>query len=138
MILYLNRKNKIMNGIEKVYYALGELAYLVAEADGKVQQAEVEELHSIVIDQIKEYNSSFEYSDIIFNVLKDEKPNLDLIYSLAFKELKEARFYMDHNVKDMMLDVLNKVAESYESISGDEKILIDRVEQDLDSLIQEK
>ena len=123
-----------MQGIEKVYYALGELAYLVAEADGKVQQPEIDKLHALVVNQVKKHNPSFEYSDIIFHVLNDEKPNLDTIYKLAIKELKEAKYFLTPEVKELIISVLTSIAEAYGKVTLHEKEIIGKVELELRSI----
>ena len=89
-----------MNATQKIYYALGQLAYLVALADGKVQESEIRALHKLVINEIKKHNTNFEYSDIIFNVLNEEKLNPDLIYEFAINELKEASEFITESIKN--------------------------------------
>lgn len=123
-----------MTGIEKIYYALGELAYLVAESDGKVQHEEIEKLHEIVINELKKKNPGFEYSDIIFNVLNDEKLNADLIYEMAIKELKNASYFLTPEVKEQIISVLTKIGKSYQHVTLRQKEIIGNVELELRKL----
>lgn len=123
-----------MEAMEKIYYALGQLCYLVAASDGKVHQSEINKLHEIVVDEIKNHNSKFEYSDIIFNVLKEESLKLDLIYDFAFKELKESSNYLTPEVKKEINSVLNKIAESFNGIEFEEKELLSKIEKELESI----
>ena len=124
-----------MNALQKIYYALGELAYIVAESDGKVQNSEINKLHELVVNEIKKKNSSFEYSDIIFSVLNEEKPNLDLIYDFAIKELKSASEYITPEIKEQIIASLTKIGESYMHVTDRQKEIIDNVEKELDKLI---
>lgn len=123
-----------MNPLQKIYYALGELAYIVAAADGAIQNSEINKLHELVVKQLKEHNSSFEYSDVIFNVLNEEKPNLDLIFKLAIEELKSASNYITPQIKEQIIGVLTKIGESYEQVTSHQKEIIDKVDLELRKL----
>ena len=123
-----------MNGIEKIYYALGELAYVVASSDGEVQIEEVNALHDLLVDELKKNNSSFEYSDIIFNVLNDEKLNPDLTYDLAVQELKDASNYLTDDLKKEIIYVLTKVAEAYNSFDENEYKVLDKIKVEIEKL----
>lgn len=122
------------NAMEKIYYALGELAYLVAAVDGKVQIEEVEKLHELVIEEIKKKHNEFQYSDIIFNVLKAEKIDLDHVYKSAFDELRNASNYFTEDVKAQFLSVLNSVAESFDGIDSKEASMLKKIEEDLSKI----
>jgi len=123
-----------MNALQKIYYALGELAYVVAESDGKIQNSEVNKLHELVVNQIKKHNVSFEYSDIIFSVLNEEKANVDLIYNLAIDELKSVSNYLTPEIKEQIISVLTKIGESYHHVTLRQKEIIGKVELELRKL----
>lgn len=123
-----------MNASQKIYYALGELAYLVAMADGELQNSEIRKLHEIVIKEIKLHNASFEYSDIIFNVLSQEKPNLELIYRLAIEELSSASDFVTPELKTQIISVLTNIAEAYQGINPKQQELIDKVQVKLENM----
>lgn len=120
-----------MNGIERVYYALGELAYVVAKSDGAIQNAEIYELHKIVVDQIKKHNPGFEYADIIFHVLSDEKLSSSFTYESAIKELKEVSEYLTPAIKEQIESVLTRIGESYHHITLRQKEIIGKVHNEL-------
>lgn len=124
-----------MNATQKIYYALGQLAYLVALADGKVQESEIRALHKLVINEIKKHNTNFEYSDIIFNVLNEEKLNPDLIYEFAINELKEASEFITESIKNEILSVLTNIASSYDNVSDEELKVIRNVEEELKKMV---
>lgn len=124
-----------MHPKEKIYYALGELAYVVAMSDGEVQNSEIYKLHEIVVGELKKKNAGFEYSDVIFNVLSSSgRQNSDLAYNSALKELKEASAYLTPEIKEHIMCVLKKVAESYDGIVQEERDVIFKVEKDLEKI----
>lgn len=123
-----------MDGIEKIYYALGELAYLVALADGDVQNSETDKIHAIVVNELKKHNPSFEYSEVIFSVLNGEKQNLDFVYDSAIYELKSASNYLTDDLKQQIISVLTKVAEAYHHVTLGEHEMIEKVHRELNKM----
>ncbi len=55
-----------MSPIENLHYAIGELAYAVASADGAVQEEERQKFHDIVKAELSKNEYTFDVSDIIF------------------------------------------------------------------------
>jgi predicted metal-dependent RNase len=62
-----------MEAKERLYYALGELAYAVAMADGQINYEERNKLHDIVVKEIEAGNYNFDISGIIFQILQKEE-----------------------------------------------------------------
>ncbi len=58
-----------MTGTERLYYALGQLAYAVAKADGKINGEERQKLHDIVVKESNCHNHNINVSEIIFHLL---------------------------------------------------------------------
>lgn len=123
-----------MDGIQKIYYAVGELAYLVALADGEVQNSEMNKVHAIVVNELKKHNPSFEYSEVIFSVLNGEKQNLDFVYDSAIYELKSASNYLTDDLKKQIISVLTKVAEAYHHVTLGEHAIIEKVHRELNKM----
>jgi tellurite resistance protein len=59
-----------MTPIQNLYMALGEAAYAVAMADGKVQNEEHEKFERILKAEFSKHGLDFDYAEIIFKVLK--------------------------------------------------------------------
>ena len=55
-----------MTPIESLHYAIGELAYSIARADGSVQQEERSKFHDIIEAELRCGDYAFDVSDIIF------------------------------------------------------------------------
>ena len=62
-----------MEGTERLYYALGQLAFAVAKADGQVNAEERQRFHDIVVKGAKETSPSYNISEIIFHLLQLQK-----------------------------------------------------------------
>lgn len=124
-----------MDGVERLYYALGELAYAVAKADGKVNQEERRKIHDIVIKEAKCHNHNFSISEIIFHILQKEKIfNVEDSYRSAMKEIEICRNYLTDDMKAEFVAVLDKVARAFDSITEEERDIIERFREDIDKV----
>jgi uncharacterized tellurite resistance protein B-like protein len=122
-----------MTGVERLYYALGQLAYAVAKADGSVDSEERLKLHDIVVKGSKCHNYDFNVSEIIFHILqKDKLYTVEDAYNVAMKEIKLCSNYLTDDMKAEFSAVLEKVARSFGTYTESEKVLIDRFRSEID------
>lgn len=115
----------------EIHRAIGELAYVIAKADGGLRLEEKKVFMEVVEEELKLEAWAAESR---FEIL-DEKvhPSLEHAYNEA---LHEFRIYKDHltpELKDKAIRVLKKVAEACEK-SEVKDFIIDRLEHDLKSL----
>lgn len=125
----------MLTGKENIYYALGEMAYAVAMADGKVQTAEREKIHRIVLEQMKHHDLDFDLTEIIFHVLKKDDTDVETSYKWAMSTFEEYRQYL---TKDLVVDfiaVVEKVALAFNSYTKDEKKIVERFRKELGDLV---
>lgn len=124
-----------MDAVERLYYALGELAYAVALADGQINFDERNKLHDIVVGGVKCHNYNFNVSEIIFHILQKEKIfTVEDSYRFAMKEIKLCSNYLTDDMKAEFGCVLEKVARAFDSIEEGEKSIIDRFRNDIDKI----
>ncbi len=124
-----------MDGTERLYYALGELAYAVAMADGKVNPEERRKIHDIVVKEASCHNYNFDVSEIIFHILQKEKVfNVEESYELALKEINTYRNFLTDDMKAEFSAVLEKVARAFDSVTIGEKNIIERFRKDIDKI----
>ena len=124
-----------MDGTERLYYALGELAYAVAKADGKVNQEERKKLHDIVVKEAKCHNDLYNISEIIFHIHQKERIfSVEDVYNFAMKEIKLCSNYLTEDMKVEFIAVLEKVARAFDSVTSGEKSVIERFRQDIDKI----
>lgn len=124
-----------MNSVERLYYALGELAYAVAKADGQINFEERNKLHDIVVKGAKCHNYEFNVSEIIFHILQKENIfNVEDSYRSAMREIKANSKYLTDDMKAEFAAVLDKVARAFNSITKEERELIERFRKDIDEI----
>lgn len=123
-----------MTGIQNLYFALGEMVYAIAKADGDVQKEEKEELHKIVSQEIKNNNIDFDYSEIIFTIMGKDNADVDTSYDWAIKEMKVNSHYLDTDLKEKFISIARKVAEAFPPITNSERRLLERFENDLKTI----
>ena len=59
----------MMTPLQSLYYAMGEIAYAVASADGEVQKEERLRFHSIVAAELRCDHYGFDISGIVFQIM---------------------------------------------------------------------
>jgi len=123
-----------MTPIQNLHYALGELAYAVAHADGKVQKEEREKFHNIVEAEIRCKDYDFDVSDIIFQIIDKDKQDAETTYNWAMKQIKTNSHYLSPELKKTFITVMEKVAKAYPPVTGDEKSLIERFRKDIEPI----
>jgi len=121
-----------MNGVERLYFALGELAYAVAKADGQINYEERNKLHDIVVEEAKCHHHEFNVSEIIFHIMqKDQLFDVEDSYRMAMKEINICSNYLTEDMKAEFVAVLEKVARSFGTYTDNEKALIDRFRSEI-------
>jgi len=123
-----------MDAKQHLYYALGQLAYAVAKADGVVQSEERELLHSIVMEQMDNHQEDFDYSMIIFEVLSKDKPSYETTYKWAMDSMALGSHYLTTELKEKFMNVIIAVAKAMPPITLEEQDIINRFKADLDKL----
>jgi len=120
-----------MNSIENLHYAIGELAYAVARADGTIQTEEKKKFHDIVTEELKNKEYSFNVSDIIFRLMDKDKYDSKTTYDWAMRQIKVNSHYLSPDLKKKFISVMEKIAEAFPPKSVEETNLIDRFKEDI-------
>jgi uncharacterized tellurite resistance protein B-like protein len=123
-----------MTPTENLHYAIGELAYAIASADGEVQQEEKKRFHDIIVELFRGNEHSMDVSEIIFKIMEREKTPTKDAYNWAVKQIKLNSHYLSPDLKETFIKVVQKVAEAYPPVTKEEKELIDRFNQDIHDL----
>lgn len=108
---------------EKLYDALGELIYAVAQADGLIQKQEVERLHQVLLAH--PWSREIQWS---FNYENRREQSVEEAYSKAIETCKEfgpSREYA------FLFEVLQAVAEASHGVDTNELEIIQRLKGDL-------
>ncbi len=120
-----------MTPIQNLHYAIGELAYAVAHADGKVQKEEREKFHNIVAAELRCKDYDFDISDIIFQIMDKDKQRTETVYNWAIKNIKTNSHYLSPELKQTFIKVMEKVAKAYPPVTQSEKNLLERFKKDM-------
>jgi uncharacterized tellurite resistance protein B-like protein len=122
-----------MTPLENLHYAIGELAYAMARADGIVQQEERDKFHNLIAAELrcKEYN--FEVSDIIFRLMDKDRNKQDFktTYNWAMKEIRTNGHYLSPSLKETFIKLIEKIAAAYPPVTTEEKSMIDQFKADI-------
>jgi uncharacterized tellurite resistance protein B-like protein len=122
----------MMTALENLHYAIGELAYAVAAADGKIQKEERNKFHSIVEAEIRSKDYEFDISDIIFQILdKSKNKDVEEIYASAMHTIKTNSHYLSPRLKETFITVMEKVAKAFPPVTEAEQTLLERFKADI-------
>src|SRR5689334_4058273 len=116
---------------ENLHYALGELAFAVARADGAVQQEEKKRFQQIINDQLKKQNYQYDISHIVFQLMNKEKPDTKTTYEWAMNVIRVNSHYLSPKMKETFLAVMEAIAEAYPPVTIEEKKVIDLFKKDI-------
>ena len=118
--------------LENLYYAIGELAYAVARADGKVQNEERNRFHDIMITELGRKHSEIDISEIIFKLIdKRNSTDSETTYHWAMNEIRMNSHYMSPELKTKFIRVMERIAEAYPPVTPEEEKIISRFKTDI-------
>ena len=123
-----------MTPIESLHYALGEMAYSIAFADGKVQPEERKRFHSIVEAELRCKNDAFNVSDIIFHILDKENTDTKTSYDWAMQQLRLNSHYLSPQLKNTFISVLEKIAKAFPPVTKNEHNLLEKFKKEIEPL----
>lgn len=120
-----------MTPTQNLHYAIGELAYAVACADGKIQKEERVKFQEIVNAELAGGNYTFDISSIIFQIMDRDKLDLSDTYEQAMKHIRLNSHYLSPQLKEKFLRVIEKVAAAYPPVTAEESKIIERFRTEL-------
>jgi hypothetical protein len=122
-----------MNSTQQLYYALGEMAYAVATADGKLQDAEKRKFWSIVVSH-KAWVGDFDFAEVIFQLLQKDKASTEDTYTNAIKTLEQNKHHLSAQMINSFKEILTSIAEAFPPVTPDEKQLLLRFKTEIDRI----
>lgn len=124
-----------MDGKQRLYYALGEVCYAVAMADGQVQAEERNKIHQIVLEETSHHDLNFDVAEIIFHILKKDNMDGPTSYSWAMGEFERYKSLLTPDLVIDFVAVTEKVAVAFDKYEKSEKKVVNQFRQDLYKLI---
>lgn len=124
-----------MNPTENLHYAIGEIVYAVAAADGEVQKEERIKLKEIVDEELKLHHYDYDIAHIIFQVL-DKRHHLPAeSYDWGMKQMRLNSHYLSPELKASCIRIMERVAKAFPPVTIDESSLIARFRKDIDPIV---
>lgn len=120
-----------MTPIENLYYAIGQMAYAVARADGAVQKEERQRFLDIINGELNGGHIHFDISSIIFHVMDKDKASTGDAYFWAMKQITQNSHYLSPALKTAFISVMERVAQAYPPVMIEEQLLIDKFKKDI-------
>lgn len=124
----------MMTSLENLHYAIGELAYAIACADGAIQKSERQKFHDIVVKELTKEHHDFDISSIIFQVMEKGKSNPNDAYDSAMKQIRLNSHYLSPELKENFLNVLEEIAIAYPPVTASEKNILDKFKLEFGSI----
>lgn len=123
-----------MTPLQSLHYAIGELAYAVANADGKIQQEERKKFQAIVEAELRCKDYDFDISAIIFQINGKDKTDSETNYKWAMDQIKLNSHYLSPDLKKTFIRVIEKIAKAYPPVTPAEQKIINRFKKDIEPL----
>ena len=114
---------------------MGEVAYAVAMADGRVQNDEVKKLHGILESELPVPEDSFSVADIIFHIMDKDHVDAETAYTNGMNQIRLNSQYLSPEMKLSFLHVAEKVGQSFPPRLRSEKNMIARFRKDISAVI---
>ena len=115
-------------------YALGELAYTVAKADGEVTKVERQKLADIVSKDLSPIDFDFEIAKIIFEMVDKQNKKLETVYKDAVETIQCFSDSFDDKMKLTFLRTLEKIERAEPPIANAQKELLQNFRQEIKAL----
>ncbi len=119
--------------LQNIHIAMGSLAYAIAKADGVIQDEEKLTIRKLAQKEFELSDADNEWISNMFDKLEKDNISLDESYNYAIDTLEANRYDFDFtdSVKKKCLSFMEKVSESFDGISGEERVIIDRFKIDM-------
>jgi len=122
-----------MDAYSYLFYGLGQVAYAVAMADGKVQKEEEQMLNDIVVSNLEKNNIDFDYTDTIFKILKsDDILDAESSYKEGVKSINLGGNHLTNELRDVFVVIINEIAEAFPPNTVEERAFVSRFKEDLE------
>ncbi len=118
-----------MNENLNLVQALAELAYSIALADGELEERERKAFEDIIISELGEgaWRAINRFSILDGRV----SPNVHQTYKDAMYTIRKNKDDFSERMKNMYINVIEKVADSVEGLRTEERHLIEKFKEDI-------
>jgi hypothetical protein len=115
-------------------YALGELAYTVAKADGEVTKEERKKLADIISKDLSPIDFNFEIAKIIFEMVDKQNKSAETVYKDAVETIQCFSDSFDDHLKLVFLRTLEKMERAEPPTTDAQKELLQNFRKEIKAL----
>ena len=124
-----------MDAYSYLFYGLGQVAYAVAMADGKVQKEEAKKLNDIVVSNLEKSKINFDYTDTIFKLLeKDDVFDSKTSYEEGLKSIHLGGQHLTDELRELFINVVKEIAEAFPPHTDEEQEYTTQFSKDLEKV----
>lgn len=125
-----------MTPVEKLHYALGEIAYAMVWADAPIKKDEVNKFMETITYGLEIHNREFDLLGTLFSAITGEKKDAETTYASAMANIKKYGEYLHPQMKKSFVTVLEHVESTYApfTVMNDNASIVDRFRKDIDSI----
>lgn len=124
-----------MNPTESLHYAIGEIIYAVASADGQVQREERSRLQELIETELQRHHYDYDITDIIFQLLDKQHRKPVESYEWGMNQLRANSHYLSPALKAAAIAMMEKIAEAFGGVTKEENALLLRFRVDIAPLV---
>ena len=123
-----------MSPTENLYYALGEMIFALASADGKIQKEEKEKIHEILSNEFLPKHPPIDCAEIVFSVFQKDHISVNEAFERSKHEFKLNSHYMSPDMKRHFIKVMQEVAHTYPPVTKEEQKLVNDFQEFLTTI----
>lgn len=125
-----------MTPLENLHYAIGELAYAVARADGQIQKEEKRTFLDIINKELSQAEGYEKTGEIIFKLMEKREETFDpqSTYDLAMQTIRMNGHYLSPQLKSDFIRLLERIAEAYPPVTREENIILKKFREDIEPI----
>lgn len=120
-----------MSPLQQLYYAIGQMAYAVARADGMVQAQEKKRFHDLIVGELSAHDKDFDISHIIFTIMVKDDAKMPDSYYWGMRQIRINSHYLSPALKSQFIRAMEIVAAAYPPVTIEERVLIDKFRDDI-------
>ena len=122
-----------MTPVEKLHYALGEIAYAMVWSDDRIRYDEIGRFMEAITFELDTNTREFDLLGTMFSAITGEKRDVEKAYHNAMKEIKANADYFHPALKHSFIRALERVENMYAPFTFmyENRSLVDRFRNDV-------
>lgn len=102
-----------MRPVEKLHYALGEIAYVMAWSDKKISIRDIERFMDVLTEDLETNTDNFDLLGTMFSSITGDKKDVITTYYEAMNQIRKNSQHLDYKLKISFINTLERVERTY-------------------------